>query len=77
MVGGTCSYVDLSMFQVISGLRYAFPRLMARDEGKYPLLIALHDRIESLPLIAAYLSSERRIPFNEQGIFRHYEELDL
>ena len=77
MVGDMFSYVDLSMFQIISGLRYAFPRMMARNKVKYPLLIALHDRIESLPRIAAYLSSERRILFNEQGIFRHYEELDL
>jgi glutathione S-transferase len=77
MVADMFSSVDLSMFQIISGLRYAFPRTMARNEGEYPLLIALHDRIESLPRIASYLSSERRIPFNEQGIFRHYEELDL
>jgi glutathione S-transferase len=77
MVGDMCSYVDLSMFQVIAGLRYAFPGMMAQNEGEYPKLIALHDRIESLPRIADYLSSERRIPFNEQGIFRHYEELDL
>jgi len=77
MVGDMLSYVDLSMFQIISGLRYAFPRTMARNEGEYPLLIKLHNRIESLPRIAAYLSSERRILFNEQGIFRHYEELDL
>ena len=33
MVGGALSYVDLSMFQVIEGLRYAFPKAMARLEG--------------------------------------------
>jgi glutathione S-transferase len=28
------------------------------------------------PRIAAYLSSARRLPFNESGIFRHYPELE-
>jgi len=70
------SYVDLSIFQMIAGLRYAFPGAMARLEPKYPNLVALHDRVSARPRIAAYLSSERRLPFNQQGIFRHYPELD-
>jgi glutathione S-transferase len=64
------------MFQVVEGLRYAFPRAMARRERRYPGVIALHDRVAARPRIAAYLASERRIPFNEAGIFRHYPELD-
>ena len=70
------SYVDLSMFQMIAGLRYAFPRAMARLEPKYRRLVALHDRVSIRPRLAAYLASDRRIPFNQQGIFRHYPELD-
>ena len=76
LVGTALSYVDLSMFQVMAGLGYAFPRAMARLAPKIPLLIALRDRVAARPRIAAYLASERRLPFNESGIFRHYPELD-
>jgi glutathione S-transferase len=69
--------VDLSAFQVVAGLRYAFPRATARAERRLPQLAALHDRVAALPRIAAYLASPRREPFNEDGIFRHYPELDL
>jgi glutathione S-transferase len=69
-------YADLSLFQVVEGLRYAFPNAMARLEKKIPRVVALHDGVAKRPRIAAYLASERRIPFNEQGIFRHYKELD-
>jgi glutathione S-transferase len=61
---------------MIEGLRYAFPRAMARLEPKHPHATALHDRIFARPRLAKYLSSPRRIPFNEDGIFRHYPELD-
>lgn len=76
MVGDETSYVDLSMFQVIEGMRYAFPRAMERLEPNYPRLIALRDRVAGLPRIASYLASPRRIAFNEDGLFRHYPELD-
>jgi len=76
MVGRALSYVDLSMFQLMAGLRYAFPRAMAKAERDISGLVALHDRIIARPRIAAYLASERRIPFNQSGIFRHYPELD-
>jgi len=77
MVGGALSYVDLSMFQVIAGLRYAFPRAMARLAPGTPRLMALHRRVAARPRIAAYLKSKRRLPFNRQGLFRHYAELDV
>lgn len=76
LLGRKISYVDLSIFQMIDGLRYAFPRAMARIEPKHPELIALRDRVAGRSRLAAYLSSARRIPFNEDGIFRHYPELD-
>jgi glutathione S-transferase len=75
-IGKTGSYVDLSIFQMIEGLRYALPRAMAKQERKFPRLVALHDRIAARPRLAAYLSSDRRSPFNQQGIFRNYPELD-
>ncbi len=76
LAGRGVSYVDLSLFQVIAGLRYAFPRAMARLERKHPRGVALHGRVAARPRIAAYLASKRRIPFNQQGLFRHYPELD-
>ena len=75
-VGGQLTYVDLSMFQVMVGLAYAFPRAMAAFESKIPKLVTLRDQVKTRPRIAAYLASERRIAFNEEGIFRHYPELD-
>jgi glutathione S-transferase len=70
------SYVDLSLFQLLAGLDYAFPRAMKRLQRKLPLLQALSRRIAERPRIAAYLESPRRLAFNENGIFRHYPELD-
>lgn len=74
--GKNVSYVDLSLCQMIEGLRYAFPRAMAALEPPCPRMVSLHDRVKARPRIAAYLSSPRRLPFNEQGIFRHYPELE-
>jgi glutathione S-transferase len=70
------TYADLSLFQMIEGLRHAFPNAMKRLERRHRRCVALHDRVAAVPRIAAYLRSERRIPFNEMGIFRHYPELD-
>jgi glutathione S-transferase len=77
LVGGSCSYADLSTFQAVAGLRYAFPKAMKRHERRFPRLGALHDAVAARPRLARYLASERRLPFNEHGIFRHYPELDL
>jgi glutathione S-transferase len=70
------SYADLSLFQLVEGSRYAFPRWMHKHEREYPQLLALRDRVAALPSVAAYLQSPRRIAFNEDGIFRYYKELD-
>jgi len=76
MVGRTLGYVDLSMFQIVEGLGYAFPNMMARLAPEIPGLMGLHARVAQRPNVAAYLASKRRLPFNEDGIFRHYPELD-
>lgn len=76
LVGKKISYVDLSMLQMIEGLRYAFPHAMSKRERRHRSLIALRDRIAARPRLAAYLSSDRRLPFNQQGVFRYYPELD-
>jgi len=76
LVGARLTYPDLSLFQVVDGLRYAFPRAMARLEKSVPRVIALHDGVAERPRISAYLASPRRLAFSEEGIFRHYEELD-
>jgi glutathione S-transferase len=75
-VGDRLSYVDLSLFQIVEGLRYAFPRATAGLAQSYGNVTALHDRVAQRPNIATYLKSERRLKFNEDGIFRYYPELD-
>lgn len=76
LVGARLSYADLSLFQLVAGLRYAFPKASRRALKKTPLVLALHERVAQHARVAAYLRSERRIAFNEDGIFRHYPELD-
>lgn len=76
MVDNTLTYVDLSIFQLLEGLRFSFPRTMARVAPSYPGLAALHERVAARPNIAAYLGSPRRLAFNDRGIFRHYPELE-
>lgn len=76
LVGDRITYADLSLFQVVEGLRYAFPKATARVMRDTPRVSAVRDRVAALPRIAAYLGSPRRIPFNEDGIFRRYAELD-
>ena len=77
LVGKSLTYADLSLFQIVAGLRYAFPRAMARLEKRHPRVVGVHDRVGERERIAAYLDSDRRIPFNQMGIFRHYQELDM
>jgi glutathione S-transferase len=76
LIGRRLSYVDLSLFQIVEGLRYAFPKRMRRFEKKVPRVVALHERVARLPRIAAYLASDRRIPFSQWGIYRYFRELD-
>ncbi len=76
LIGSNLSYVDLAMFQLLSGLEYAFPRASERLAPKLPLLHELKQRVSAAPNVSAYLASPRRIPFNEHGLFRHYPELD-
>ena len=76
LTGRRLTYIDLSLFQIVEGLRYAFPKRMKAFERKIPGLVDLRDRVAARPNIKAYLASKRRIAFNEDGIFRHYKELD-
>ncbi len=76
LVGARLTTADLSLFQVVEGLSYAFPKAMKRELPKAPRVVALRDRVAARSRIKAYVASERRIPFNEDGIFRHYPELD-
>ncbi len=77
LVGDALSYVDLSMFQLLRGLEYAFPKAMAHTAKSIPHLVALSERVAARPNLATYLASKRRIAFNEDGIFRRYPELDI
>ena len=76
ITGATATYADLSLFELVEGLGYAFPKAMAQLAPRMPRVLALRDAVAARPRIAAYLQSARRLPFNEDGIFRHYPELD-
>ena len=76
LVGSRLSYADLSLFQLVEGLAYAFPQATERALGLTPKVVALHRLVAGRPRIVAYLASDRRVPFNEDGIFRRYPELD-
>jgi glutathione S-transferase len=76
LAGDDVSHVDLSLFQVLEGLGFAFPRAFAKCSDAVPGLLALRERVRARPRLAAYLASDRRVPFNQDGIFRHYPELD-
>jgi glutathione S-transferase len=76
LVGGSVTYADLSLFQLVEGLRFAFPVASERELAKLPRVRALHQAVAERPRLKAYLASERRVPFKETGIFRRYPELD-
>ena len=76
LVGARMTYADLSLFQAVAGLQYAFPNAMARLAPRHRHVMALHARVAARPRIAVYLASERRLPFNQLGIFRQYADLD-
>ncbi len=76
LIGRKTTYCDLSLFQVVAGLRYAFPKATARVLEECPHVVTLAHKVAEIPAIKSYLKSKRRIPFNEEGIFRRYPELD-
>jgi glutathione S-transferase len=76
MVGARLSYADLALAQVLAGLHYAFPRAAGRALRKRPRLAALQDAAFARRRIARYAASGRRLPFNNEDLFRHYPELD-
>lgn len=75
VLGPDCTYVDLALFQLAEGLAYAFPRGFAAQER--PRWQQLVEAVRARENVAAYLASERRLPFNAHGIFRAYPELDV
>ncbi len=76
LVGARLSYADLSLFQMVEGLLYAFPKGAKRALRKSPRILALHGGVAQHKRVAAYLASERRLPFSQEGLFRRYRELD-
>jgi|GEM_PF-3641083 len=76
LVGRRAGYVDFSLFQIVGGLGFAYPKLWASVEGDYPLLTAHYDRVANFPALQPYFRSKRRLAFNNDGLFRHYPELD-
>ena len=76
LVGATLTYADLSLFQLVAGLRHAFPKATARALADAPAVVRLHANVARRQRVHDYLHSPRRLPFNQEGIFRHYPELD-
>lgn len=76
LVGARLTYADLSLFEIVAGLTYAFPRAFLRQARSHKRIMELHDRVKERPRLAAYLASARRLPYDQVGIFRHYKELD-
>lgn len=76
LVGGRLGYADLSLFQLVDGLLYALPKATRKALKKAPLVAALHAGVPRQKRVAAYLASDRRLPFNEEDVFRRYPELD-
>ena len=76
LVGDVLTYADLSLFQLVDGLQYAFPKAAARALADTPSVVKLHANIRRRQRVHDYLQSPRRIAFNEDGIFRRYAELD-
>ena len=67
MVGRRTSYVDLSMFEIVEGLRYAFPKRMKRFEKKVPGLVALRDRDRQAPAHQSLPGVEAAHPLQSVG----------
>jgi len=76
LVGEATSHVDAIAWHVLEGLHYAFPKAMASYAGRWPKLEALRACVPQHPSLGAYIASDDRMAFNEQGIFRRYPELD-
>jgi glutathione S-transferase len=76
LVADSLTYADLSLFQLVEGLAYAFPHAIHQALQAAPHVAALHRAVALRPRIKAYCQCERRVPFSEEGVFRHYPELD-
>lgn len=76
LVGRRITYADLSLFEIVEGMTYAFPRAFGRAARRHPHITELADRVRVRPRIKAYLASKRRLPYDQVGIFRQYSELD-
>lgn len=76
LTGARWSYADLSLFHLLEGLDYAYPRRMATLAADMPLALELRARVRALPELAAYFAGGRRLAFSEECLFRHYPELD-
>ncbi len=76
LLGAKLTYADLSLAQVVAGLRYAFPHACERSMADYARVCTLHDAVFARPRIKRYVASKRRLPFNDDDLYRRYPELD-
>lgn len=76
LVGSKLSYADTTLWQVVNGLKFAFPKELEARETEFPTLFGtFYPSVQEHGGLKDYLASDRRQPYS-QGIFRHYPELD-
>ncbi|KZM26017.1 Glutathione transferase [Ascochyta rabiei] len=76
LVGGKLSYADTTLWHVLDGLLFAFPKEMKARKGEFELLFGtFYASVKEASGVKEYLASDRRKPFS-MCVFRHYPELD-
>ncbi|SMY24333.1 unnamed protein product [Zymoseptoria tritici ST99CH_1A5] len=75
LVGERVTTADVTVWQVLDGLQFAFPKEMAVRRKEFEALFKWYEGFKEEKGLKAYLGSERRLPYS-QGVFRYYPELD-
>lgn len=76
LVSDMLTYADTTLWQVMDGLHFAFPKELEARSNDYPLLFGtFYPSIKEEKHLKEYLASDRRLPYS-MGVFRHYPELD-
>lgn len=76
LVGSKLSFADTTLWHVLSGLLFAFPKEMEARKAEFELLFGtFYNSVKEASGVKEYLASGKRKPFS-MGVFRHYPELD-
>ncbi|KAL1639271.1 hypothetical protein SLS58_008113 [Diplodia intermedia] len=76
LVGDKLTHADTTVWQVIDGLLFAFPKELEARKEEFPLIFGkFYPGIKEEKGLKEYLASDRRLKYS-QGLYRHYPELD-